>query len=294
MSHFQGVPEETLREIERNADGTFDYSLCNVFRVRKPVVIVDEAHNARTPLSFDTLDISEAGKLEWRHMAELEKQMTLLSVGSAWPIARLVNWLDRSFSHRDLTPTETGVFITSLVTHLADARKMTFEQLTANRYKLSRAVERKFQMHRAAAQAKIYKEFLSPEFATPLVVSKETQFQFPPDAYPAGSLYKGGYRFKKHYFPVIGDLKPDGEEFDCAVYLDGLPEVKFWVRNLPGPGRETTSFWLQTSTDKFYPDFVCLLADGRSHEHNRGLGCGHQHRHGCGFRRWRRDGRGRE
>ena len=78
MSHFQGVPEETLREIERNADGTFDYSLCNVFRVRKPVVIVDEAHNARTPLSFDTLDISEAGKLEWRHMAELEKQMTLL------------------------------------------------------------------------------------------------------------------------------------------------------------------------------------------------------------------------
>jgi type III restriction enzyme len=42
-----------------------------------------------------------------------------------------------------------------------------------------------------------------------------------------------------------------------------LTEVKFWVRNLSGPGRETTSFWLQTATDKFYPDFVCLLADGR-------------------------------
>lgn len=209
------------------------------------------------------VDISDAGKLEARFMPELEKQMTLLSVDSAWPIARLVNWLDRSFSHRDLTPDETGVFITSLVMHLADVRKMTFEQLTANRYKLSRTVERKFQTHRAAAQAKIYKEFLSPEFATPLVVSKEAQFQFPPDAYPAGLLYKGGYRFKKHYFPVIGDLKPDGEEFDCAVFLDSLPEVKFWVRNLPGPGRETTSFWLQTSTDKFYPDFVCLLADGR-------------------------------
>ena len=45
MSHFQGVSEEILREVERNADGTLDYSLCNVFRVRKPVVIVDEAHN---------------------------------------------------------------------------------------------------------------------------------------------------------------------------------------------------------------------------------------------------------
>jgi type III restriction enzyme len=28
-------------------------------------------------------------------------------------------------------------------------------------------------------------------------------------------------------------------------------------------GREQTSFWLQTATDKFYPDFVCLLKDGR-------------------------------
>lgn len=208
------------------------------------------------------VDVSEAGKLEARFMPELEKQMTLLSVDSAWPLARLANWLDRSFSHRDLTPTETGVFITNLLMHLAEGGK-SLEQLTANRYKLSRAIERKIAMHRAAAQTKIFNEFLSPKFATPLVVSKEAQFQFPPDAYPASSLYKGGYRFKKHYFPAIGDLKPDGEEFDCAVFLDSLQEVKFWVRNLPGPGRETTSFWLQTSTDKFYPDFVCLLVDGR-------------------------------
>ncbi len=209
------------------------------------------------------VDISESGKLEARFMPELERQMTLLSVDSAWPLARLVNWLDRSFSHHDLTPEETGVFITSLVTHLDNARKITFEQLTANRYKLSRAVERKIATHRAAARKKIYDEFLSPKFATPLVVSSKTQFQFPPDAYPASELYKGGFKFKKHYFPVIGDLKSNGEEFDCAVFLDGLAEVKFWVRNLPGPGRETTSFWLQTSTDKFYPDFVCLLTGGR-------------------------------
>ncbi len=27
--------------------------------------------------------------------------------------------------------------------------------------------------------------------------------------------------------------------------------------------RELHSFWLQTSTDKFYPDFVCKLKEGR-------------------------------
>ncbi len=122
------------------------------------------------------VDISDSGKLEARFMPELEKQMTLLSVDAGWPLARLVNWLDRSFTHHDLTPQETGVFITALVTHLTDTRKLTLEQLTANRYKLSRAVERKIAAHRAAAQKKVFDEFLSPEFATPLVVAKDRNF----------------------------------------------------------------------------------------------------------------------
>jgi hypothetical protein len=41
---------------------------------------------------------------------------------------------------------------------------------------------------------------------------------------------------------------------------DGLPQVKFWVRNLV---RKSTSFRLQTSKDWFYPDFLCQLVDGR-------------------------------
>jgi type III restriction enzyme len=29
------------------------------------------------------------------------------------------------------------------------------------------------------------------------------------------------------------------------------------------PGRQDTSFWLPTSTDRFYPDFAAELTDGR-------------------------------
>jgi len=43
-------------------------------------------------------------------------------------------------------------------------------------------------------------------------------------------------------------------------YIDSLPEVEFWVRN---PARGSQAFWLQTATDKFYPDFVCRLQDER-------------------------------
>ncbi len=37
--------------------------------------------------------------------------------------------------------------------------------------------------------------------------------------------------------------------------------MKHWVRNLER--QPETSFWLPTSTDRFYPDFVAELTDGR-------------------------------
>jgi hypothetical protein len=80
-------------------------------------------------------------------------------------------------------------------------------------------------------------------------------------AYPAAWAYTGRYQFKKHFFSAIGELKSEGEEFDCAQLLDNLAQVHYWIRNLSG--RPKSSFWLPTSTDRFYPDFVARLTDGR-------------------------------
>jgi type III restriction enzyme len=65
----------------------------------------------------------------------------------------------------------------------------------------------------------------------------------------------------KHYYSRVGELEQAGEEFLGAQTLDQMNEVEFWVWNLKR--QEKFSFWLQTSTDKFYPDFVCKLKDGR-------------------------------
>ena len=43
--------------------------------------------------------------------------------------------------------------------------------------------------------------------------------------------------------------------------MDQLHAIKYWVRNLER--RPESSFWLQTATDRSYPDFVALLHDGR-------------------------------
>jgi type III restriction enzyme len=65
----------------------------------------------------------------------------------------------------------------------------------------------------------------------------------------------------KRYYSKVGELEEGGEEFLCAQTLDQMDEVEFWVRNLER--QEKFSFWLQTSTDKFYPDFICKLKDDR-------------------------------
>ena len=53
----------------------------------------------------------------------------------------------------------------------------------------------------------------------------------------------------------------NNEEIECAKILDCNDNVEFWVRNLER--NPEYAFWLQTSTDKFYPDFIAKLIDGR-------------------------------
>jgi type III restriction enzyme len=96
-------------------------------------------------------------------------------------------------------------------------------------------------------------------------IDQHIQFHFDPQVYPARWLYPATarYRFRKHYYPLPGELKEDidAEETACAIELDRLDSVKHWVRNLER--QPDASFWLPTSTDRFYPDFVAELADGR-------------------------------
>ena len=89
------------------------------------------------------------------------------------------------------------------------------------------------------------------------------EFRFPESYYPARWRYDGRYTFQKHFFGPPGELDSDvtSEETACAIALDQMPHVKHWVRNLER--QEHSSFWLPTSTDRFYPDFVAELTDGR-------------------------------
>jgi type III restriction enzyme len=96
-------------------------------------------------------------------------------------------------------------------------------------------------------------------------LDEHTRFHFDPQVYPARWFYPATarYRFRKHYYPLPGELKEgiDAEETACAIELDRLEAVRRWVRNLER--QPDAAFWLPTSTDRFYPDFIAELEDGR-------------------------------
>lgn len=221
-----------------------------------------EFHSQRMVGTAGEIDVSEAGQVEMtRFVAQVQEQLMLLAVEPGWTVAALANWLDRQIPHQDIPQAISSLFLHNVITGLLESRGLTVEQLARHKFPLRNAVEAKIMEHRRAHERRAFQALLF-EGGAQLETSPELCLSYSQDQYAPNWYYEGGFRFRKHYFPTIGGLKSDGEEYDCAVFIDGLEQVARWVRNLER--RPDASFWLQTSTDKFYPDFVAELTDGRT------------------------------
>lgn len=204
------------------------------------------------------IDADKNGHIDYRFVEELERELSLLDVRGPKTENELAVWLDREIPHRDITHSDASVFLRRMVGALIEDRGFSLEQLVSRRFRLRDAAREKIQHYRHAAHQQAYQKMLLPDAATPLEVGPQVCFTFPLNQYPALRLYEGPINFRKHYYERAAHM--NGEEADCAAIIDSLPQVEYWVRNLE---RDRFAFWLQTSTDKFYPDFVALLRDGR-------------------------------
>ncbi|MGH8162420.1 MAG: DEAD/DEAH box helicase [Gammaproteobacteria bacterium] len=74
MSHFQHLDRAQTAELQRDENGAVLNSLANVLRLRRPFLIVDEAHNSRTPLSFATFaNFRPSGIMELTATPDMER-----------------------------------------------------------------------------------------------------------------------------------------------------------------------------------------------------------------------------
>jgi type III restriction enzyme len=209
-----------------------------------------------------TIDINTAGRIATDFVGELQEQEFLLSADQGVTKETLAAWLDNNISHRDIPQNETRIFFLAMIERLMENNRWDLGELWREKYRLKEAARKKVDEYRKAAKTKAFALALFSTSEYSLLVTPDRCFFFDPEnyPYPPNSLYPSHHTFHKHYYPVIGDMKSEGEEYQCAQLLDTHPKVKRWVRNLEG--RPQHSFWLQTSTDRFYPDFVCELTDG--------------------------------
>jgi len=199
-------------------------------------------------------------------VAVLHQQLLQLGMSGEWTQETLSAWLDRQIDHQDIPFGESAEFLRKVLRGLTAKYEIEdVSMLALDRFRLRDQIEVRIQQHRNSERKKAFQTFLLPESA--LAVTETAGINFKTMYYEPSQIYSGSFVFNKHYFgPRPGELTEKNangkltEEFKCAQFLDGLPEVKFWVRNL---ARKKTSFRLQTSTDWFYPDFICQLTDGR-------------------------------
>jgi type III restriction enzyme len=221
------------------------------------------------------LDIGEKGDIQAQviqepersdFVAKLHQHVLALRDTGGWTVDGLVAWLDRQIDHGGIPIGESAEFLRKVVRGVMAKHGISDVSVIAlDRFRLRDEIEARIRQHVDGERKAAFRQFLLPGAA--LVVSEQRVVDFRKMIYEPSWLYEGSFSFPKHYFgPKPGELRektPSGElteEFLCARFIENLPEVKTWVRNL---ARKPSSFRLQTSTDWFYPDFICQLADGR-------------------------------
>ena len=204
------------------------------------------------------IDISDKGKVEIDFVKRMQGALSAVIQEPAWTLPRLANWLDSGIKHQDITKPSAISFISSAIEVLIKYG-YDLNLLARNKYDLRRALAQFISDLRASREIDNYSALFATN-AEDFAMNADLSMIFDEQSYAFNQPYSGATKFNKHYTRLIGDLKPAGEEFDCAVHLDRMEEVRYWIRNVEG---KKTSFWLQLPHQKFYPDFIVMLKDGR-------------------------------
>jgi len=237
-----------------------------------PVLSEQEFPTNQEAIQRARFGINKKEKIDVRAYDELEAQLSLLDDEGGWDILSLTCWLDSNILFTYAGRGEKIAWIRRTLEELMNQRGLTIETLAYRKFRLRKAVENKLKSGLQKVQQAAFKEILAQEVKLNEVLGEldnirkvvteagKNDIIFREGHYAYDDPYSGFYQFNKHFFGVIGNMKSQGEEFECAMFLDQMPEVEYWVRNVE---KKPGSFWLPTSRYRFYPDFVAKLKDGR-------------------------------
>ncbi len=205
------------------------------------------------------LTMSEVGKLKVDPAGKLRMQMGFWETREPISDATLMWWLDRQLQDDSVFPEELAAWLSGTLRYLKEQRGFTTEELAYRKFRLRDELAARL---RHAKQSATTQNFLALlPYEQRISVDQRVQMLFAQGRYAWDYQYVGSHTLGRHFFDVIGNLKPEGEEFECAEFIaNQLDGVRWWVRNVE---KKPSAFSLPTSGYRFYPDFVCQLEDGR-------------------------------
>jgi type III restriction enzyme len=203
------------------------------------------------------IDLNAAGKITEKAVGTAD-QFNLDLVDTGWTENQLNRWLERKARQPDITQTVLLEFVRRALAYLIEKRALPLTALVRWKFILAKVLAQKISQYREHASTDRYQQMLFGAQAA-VETSFNFEFDFTPNGYAPHWRYLGyPHQFQRHYYAEVGELENKGEEYECARALDMTGKVKHWVRNL-----ERRGFWLPLAKNKFYPDFVAELTDGR-------------------------------
>jgi type III restriction enzyme len=154
-----------------------------------------------------------------------------------------------------ISTNQLNTFVSLVIMNLIEDRKdINIYICESHKYQLKRTILIKLNKILMDSKNISFNKFLKTNSFTININNMFTLNQYKPNE-DSRSL-----NFNKHYYKYADKFDSD-EEYICAKYIDELPQVTTWIKNISGDSKN--SFWLQTSTDKFYPDFIIKLDNSK-------------------------------
>lgn len=211
-----------------------------------------------------TLDVSESGKVVVESIPGLQHELKLIYTPEHVTETKLAGWLCRNLIDPYTDQPSLMAFISQWLHELISREDFSLADANALKFNLRQSLAEKLRGMKKEAKWLAYQELLFPaDGKTQARVGENNVFEFHPDFYIPSGVFERSNEMRHHFYPIVGEFDSNGE-LAMAWHLESLCErgvLEFWVRNLVK--KKYASFYLQKATDKFHPDFLAKLKDGR-------------------------------
>ena len=207
-----------------------------------------------TPSLFEEEENDEMTKIMHKHNIEIINPELTAKLSNT--ISRIIINENRDILNL-LDSKQLKEFISLIVGRLTKREDIDLHLLDGKKYQLKRAILIKLKDLIITSKEQSFKKLFDKNS---FLVNDEDTFIFTPNNYIPNPDNRSG-NFKKHKYEGVHKFDSQ-EEYNVALYIDKMPNVTTWIRNIDKDS--INSFWLQTATGKFYPDFIIEFDNGKT------------------------------